>query len=79
MEEKGGIGGAGSGESPGTGSTSFSGLFCTWGEGWAKGLQGGEEVSWGWRYSVLGPGTQQPVAGVAYHLEGDTGAKFNVL
>lgn len=29
--------------------------------------------------SVLGPGTQQPIAGVAYHLGGDTGAKFNVL
>lgn len=29
--------------------------------------------------SVLGPGTQQPLAGVAHHLGGDTGAKFNVL
>lgn len=29
--------------------------------------------------SQLGQGRQQCVAGVAYHLGGDAGAKFNVL
>lgn len=58
-----------SGESPGRGRAS-QGPSCVWGERGGGFLRGA---------SVLGPGTQQPVAGVAYHLGGDTGAKFNVL
>lgn len=49
-----------------------------WGERGGKGAaeRGGDFLR---AASVLAPGTQQPGAGVAYHPEGDPGAKFNVL
>lgn len=70
---------AGSGECPGRGSAS-QGPSWVWGErGGQRGCKEGRGFPQAEGTSVLGPGTQQPVAGVAYHLERDTGAKFNVL